>query len=126
NASKEQIAQEIVRIPSMKFDGLSQRGLIVLAMLRGLNVTMADPVPTIIKKLKKQEGIFSKLNRKRRAMLGAMVSRMIGDEPADDYQFLPSQQPGASAAAATTERVATTAPPSPGTIKDEIEESGLF
>src|SRR5438477_2795394 len=33
NASKEQIAQEIVRIRSMKFSGLSQRGLIVLAKL---------------------------------------------------------------------------------------------
>ena len=122
NAGKEQIAQEIVRIRSMKFDGLSQRGLVVLATLRGLNMTMADPVPKIVKKLKKQEGIFSKINRKRRAMLGAMVSRMIGDDTADDYQFLPPQQPGPQG-----ERVATTAPPAPaGTIKDEIEESGLF
>jgi hypothetical protein len=109
----------------MKFDGLSQRGLVVLATLRGLNVSLKDPVPSIVKKLKKQEGIFSRLNRKRRAMLGSMVSRMIGDEPADDYQFLPSQTPGATATAGS-ERVATTAPPSPGTIKDEIEEAGLL
>jgi hypothetical protein len=121
NASKEQIAQEIVRVRSMKFDGLSQRGLVVLATLRGLPASVADPVPKVIRRLKKQEGIFSKLNRKRRAMLGSLVSRMIGDEPADDYQFLPPQQPGAQ-----PERVATTAPPAPGTIKDEIEESGLF
>src|SRR5204862_3376782 len=59
NASKEQIAQEIVRIHSMKFDGLSQRGLIVLATLRGLPARMTDPVPKIVRKLRKQEGIFS-------------------------------------------------------------------
>jgi hypothetical protein len=128
NASKEQIAQEIVRIRSMKFDGLSQRGLVVLSTMRGLSVSLKDPVPSIVKKLKKQEGIFSRLNRKRRAMLGSMVSRMIGDEPADDYQFLPSQQPGAQpTGGAGSERVATTAPPPPaGTIKDEIEEAGLL
>src|SRR2546430_13668249 len=52
---------------------------------------------------------------------------MIGDEPADDYQFLPSQQaaPG-GAGTASSDRVATAAPPPPGTIKDEIEESGLL
>ena len=124
HASKEQIAQEIVRVRSMKFDGLSQRGLVVLATLRGLNVSLKDPVPTIVKKLRKQEGIFSRLNRKRRAMLGSMVSRMIGDEPADDYQFLPSQQQPAGSQ--STDRVATTAPPPPGTIKEEIEEAGLL
>src|SRR3954451_24053911 len=36
NASKEHIAQEIVRISSMRFAGLSQRGLVVLARLRGV------------------------------------------------------------------------------------------
>ena len=126
NASKEQIAQEIVRIRSMKFDGLSQRGLVVLATLRGLSVSLKDPVPTIVKKLKKQEGIFSKLNRKRRAMLGSMVSKMIGDEPADDYQFLPSQHQPATSGTATADRVTSTAAPPPGTIKEEIEESGLL
>ena len=30
NATKEQLAQEIVRIRSMRFAGLSQRGLVVL------------------------------------------------------------------------------------------------
>src|SRR2546430_2772602 len=36
NLSKEQLAQEIVRIKSMRFEGLSQPGLMVLAKLRGL------------------------------------------------------------------------------------------
>src|SRR3954453_19944897 len=37
NASKEQIAQEIARIQSMRFAGLSQQGLCVLARLRGVD-----------------------------------------------------------------------------------------
>src|SRR5271170_1037321 len=37
SATKEQIAQEIVRIRSMEFEGLSQRGLQVLTKLRGIN-----------------------------------------------------------------------------------------
>ncbi len=36
NATKEQIAMEIARIPSMRFGGLSQRGLVVLAWMRGV------------------------------------------------------------------------------------------
>src|SRR2546423_5239637 len=121
NASKEQIAQEIVRMRSMKFSGLSQRGLIVLAKLRGLPAGSEDPVPILIRRLKRQEGFFSKLNRKRRSMLGSMVSKMLGeDTSAADYQFLPPQTPGVA------NPIVTPPPSSPGTIKDEIEESGLF
>ncbi|MEA2708582.1 MAG: hypothetical protein QOF78_1183 [Phycisphaerales bacterium] len=124
NATKEQIAQEIARIRSMKFAGLSHRGLIVLAHMRGLPAAGADPVPVLIRRLKRQEGLFAKLNRKRRAMLGSIVSNMIGDtSAAGDYQYLPPQ-PGATPTTSTS-----TAPPPPGpagTIKDEIEESGLF
>ena len=121
NATKEQIAQEIARCRSMKFAGLSQRGLFVLALMRGLPAMPSDPVPVLIRRLKKQEGLFAKLNRKRRAMLGSIVSNMIGDaSPAGDYQYLPPQ---ASPTASTT---TTAPPPPPGSIKDEIEESGLF
>ena len=120
NATKEQIAQEIARIRSMRFAGLSQRGLVVLARLRGVVCSDADPVPILIRRLKKQEGFFSKLNRKRRAMLGAIVSNMIGEEEsAADYQFLPPPA-GPSGMGGP----APAAPP--GTIKREIEESGLF
>src|SRR3954454_11048136 len=43
NASKEQIAQEIARIKSMRFAGLSQQGLVVLARLRGIEARETDP-----------------------------------------------------------------------------------
>jgi hypothetical protein len=118
NAGKEQIAQEIARIKSMKFAGLSHRGLIALAQLRSVAIKDGDPVPVLIKKLKKKESVFAKMGRARRAALGSMVSKIIGeDQTAKEYHYLPSpQNPG------------TDSPPPPrssNTIKEEIEESGL-
>jgi len=119
SASKEQIAQEIVRIRSMKFSGLSQRGIVVLCRLRGLPAAEDAPVPVLVRTLKKKEGLFSKLNRKRRAALGSLVANIIGEEgQGSDYQYLPSEPaPHADAPTASARG---------STIKDEIEESGLF
>jgi len=114
NASKEQLAREIARIRSMRFAGLSARGLLALARLRGLDADDQDPVPILIRKLKRQEGFFSRLNRKRRSMLGSMVAGIVGEsEVSRDYRFLPD--PSAPSAA-----------PQPESIKDDIESSGLF
>jgi hypothetical protein len=122
--NKEQLAQEVVRIKSMRFEGLSQGGLVILAKLRGVRIGPDDEVPALVKKLKKQEGFFTRLNRKRRALIGSIVSNMLGESDADstDYQFLPPidvapATPGGQPNAATSK-----AP----SIKDEIEESGLF
>src|SRR5262249_35200615 len=119
SASKEHLAQEIARIKVMKFSGLSQRGLVVLARLRGANIRGDENVPILIHRLKKQEGLFARLNRKRRSKLGSLISNMLGDEETgEEYKFLP---PAAGAQ--------HTPPPSSGrsaTIKEEIEESGLF
>jgi hypothetical protein len=122
NATKEQLAQEIVRIRSMAFGGLSQRGLIVLARLRGIPAQDNDPIPALLKRLKRSEGFFSRLNRRRRSFLGSLVSSIVGeDQSTSEYQFLPPQQtPDAAGAAAPPP------PPRQGSIKQEIEESGLF
>lgn len=113
-ATKEQLAQEIVRIRSMRFAGLTQPGLVALARLRGVRVAANDDVPALVKKLKKQEGFFKRLGRKRRAFIGGIVSNMLGESKADgDYQYVPdASSPGAGPKAAS--------------IKEEIEESGLF
>jgi hypothetical protein len=106
----------------MRFEGLSQRGLIVLARLRGVQVPDNEAVPACIKKLKKQEGFFKRINRKRRAMLGQIVSNIIGESEGPttaDYQFVPP--PGGVAGPAAPPQPTSTA-----TIKHEIEESGLF
>jgi len=107
----------------MKFSGLSDRGLLVLAALRGAKIEAADTVPVIISKLKKQESFFTRFNRKRRAVLGGMVSRMLGEDDAKtEYQFLPPAQGGG-----TTGSPSAAGPTqSASSIKEEIEESGLF
>src|SRR5207248_3912554 len=114
NASKEELAKEIVRVRSMRFEGLSQRGLIVLARLRGARITGNEPVPILVRRLKKQEGFFKRLNRKRRAWLGGMVANMLGEEPKGEYEFLPPAQAGSPVSQESA------------TIRDEIEEAGLI
>jgi hypothetical protein len=116
SASKEQIAQEIARIRSMRFAGLSQPGLVALARLRGIEAADDEAVPALVRKLKRKEGMFSRLNRKRRAFLGSMIARMIGEEGPHDYQFLPDGQSTA----------ATSGPASQPTIREDIEEAGLI
>lgn len=120
NLTKEQLGQEIVRIKSMRFGGLSQRGLVALARLRNVDVRGDELVPQLIRKLKKKEGIFSRLNRKRRALLGSIVSKVIGESSSSEaYQFIPpagdgtSPHPGAGAASSAS-------------IKEDIEDAGLF
>jgi hypothetical protein len=115
NASSDLLAQQIVKIRTMRFHGLSQRGLVVLAQLRGVAIQGNESIPDIVRKLKKQEGLFTKLNRKRRAMIGGWVSSMIGENVQADYQFLPAAEAGKSEP-----------PPRSGTIKEEIEEAGLL
>jgi hypothetical protein len=123
NASKEQIAREIARVKSMKFAGLSHRGLIALAQLRGVGIKDGDPVPVLIRKLKQKESVFAKMARARRAALGSMVSKIIGETGTPkDYHYLPPAQ---------NQPEGTVPPPRPTTgsipssIKEEIEESGL-
>ncbi len=118
NAGKEQIAQEIARIKSMKFSGLSHRGLIALAQLRSVPIKDGDPVPLLIRKLKQKESLFAKMGRARRSALGSMVSKIIGEEESSkEYHYLPSSQSATD----------STIPPlkSAATMKEEIEESGL-
>jgi hypothetical protein len=120
NAGKEQLAQEIARITSMRFTGLPLRGLAALARLRGLAVTDEDNERTIVRRLKKQEGFFAKLNRKRRRWIGGIVSNILGEEGVDsDYKFLPPQpgQEASSNIGSNTKHA---------TLKEEIEEVGLF
>ncbi|CAN5430356.1 hypothetical protein BH09PLA1_BH09PLA1_07350 [soil metagenome] len=124
NAAKEQLALEIARIRSMRFNGLTQRGMIVLARMRGLEVRGDEPMPLLVKRLKKQEGFFSRMNRKRRSMLGTIVSNMMGEE-VSEYQYLPPQ--GGAADVPPPSAVTPADPASQSsTIREEIEESGLI
>ena len=116
NATREQIAQEIARIRSMRFAGLSQRGLVVLARMRGLGADESEPMPLIVKRLRRKEGLFQKFNRKRRAVIGSLVSSMVGHaDSSADYKFLPDQSSNPSVAPART-----------SSLKEDIEEAGLI
>jgi hypothetical protein len=130
NASREQIAFEILKIRSMRFEGLSERGLAVLARLRGVELGQGDTVPAMVKKIKKTEGFFARINRKRRALLGSIVAKMVGEEgSSSEYQFLPPQDNGPAApgaVASTSTAGAAPGAPRERSIKEEIEESGLF
>jgi hypothetical protein len=139
-ANNEQLAHEVFHVRRMRFDGLSERGLRTLARLRGVECGPDDAVPALVKRLKKQEGFFARLNRKRRAVLGAIVSNMIGEDEktAAEYQYLPpadaadatgraATAPGSAAASSVAAaNAAANAAGRDRTIKEEIEESGLF
>ena len=126
--SRERIALEIAKIRSMKFGGLSHRGLVVLGKLRGLDVNDADDVPQVIAKLKGQEGFFAKLGRKRRHMVGKWVSRMIGDtdEAAEERGQLPPPANREEAARASASNGHQGRPDPRRKLQDEIEDVGLI
>jgi hypothetical protein len=131
NASKEQIAQEIARIDTMNFAGLSPRGVVILAQLRGLSISSSDSLPVLIRRLQKQEGLFARLNRRRRSMLGHMVASIVGENPGPaDYRYLPDAAPQTKTDPRIADDAASEAPPtgtaSPTSIREEIEEAGLF
>jgi hypothetical protein len=120
NAGKEQIAQEIARIKSMRFAGLSQRGILALARLRGIEIAGTEAIPLLVRKLKKQEGFFSRLNRKRRSILGGMVAKLVGESSAaGDYKFLPPTPGGGTTSPADSSQQS-------GSIREEIEDAGLL
>lgn len=129
NASNEQIAQEIARITSMRFHGLSQRGLIVLCRMRGVDARDTDPIPLLVRQLKKQEGLFQKIARKRRALVGSIVANLVGEaEPVTEYQYLPppnAGQPG-SAGNAPPPRSSAQQHQAQPSLKRDIEDAGLF
>ena len=125
--SRERLAIELTRVRTMRFVGLSHRGLIALAKLRGIDdIRDGDATPAVIAKLKQREGFFAKLSRKRRQITGKLVSRMLGDgDEADavaEHAALPhgTEADAAAASAATARKAAER------NLKDEIEESGLI
>ncbi len=131
NAGREKLALVIAGIRSMRFAGLSQRGLVVLTRLRGLEASDADVIPELVKKLKKQEGLFSRINRKRRAMIGSLVSNMLGEEDRTSTVTFDSPQPGGTKET-TADRAAAVQSGSTkpfareASIKEEIEDAGLI
>ena len=127
-AANEQLAIEIVQHRSMRFLGLSDRGLLALALLRGCDLDGVKSRDELIHTLKRQEGFYSKLKRKTRGWIGKRIGRMIGDETtsggpasgsAERTQTLPP--PGKA-----SPRPADVGGPRQQALKEEIEEAGFF
>jgi hypothetical protein len=107
SASKEVLAREITRSDRSSFEGLSERGLWALARLRGVEPIEGEPREQLQHRLVTNDGLWSRIRRRRRQWVGRMVMRMMSngpDEP-NDYQFLPEE-----------------GPPS---LREEIEEQGV-
>ncbi|MGC4031851.1 MAG: hypothetical protein QM754_08995 [Tepidisphaeraceae bacterium] len=122
-AANEQLAIEIVQNRSMRFTGLSDRGLLALALLRGCELDGVKSRDELVKALKSQEGLFTKLKRKGRGWVGKRLAGILGDET--------TAAPTAAAPAADAK---TTGKPNPPAVdgprqqalRDEIEEAGFF
>ena len=118
-ASLEQMAMEILHLRSMRFNGLSDRGLFALAQLRGCQLEGVTSRDDVVRLLKAQEGFFAKMGRKTRGWVGKRLERMMGDSTT-----APPADSGAPVGSATV----TDAPNAPRQqpLKEEIESSGLF
>ena len=97
----------------MKFGGLSRGALVVLAHLRHAVPAETDDIPTLIHKLKRQESLYEKWQRKKRSMIGKFVANIVGGN-------VPRSPRGRA-----LESSRESSPPHDN-IKEEIEESGLW
>jgi hypothetical protein len=98
SASKEQLAREIAAIGRMDFNGLSDEGLKALAKLRGVRIFATEPREMIEARLRDSEPFWDRVRRKRRSIVGSLVSKIVHESSADseDYRFLPEDKGGPS------------------------------
>ncbi len=107
SVSKERLAKRIATITKVRFDGLSDRGLRALARLRSLELRSGDPRPVVERCLRRQGGLWARVVRKRRALVGSFVGTLLEGATTDgDYQFLPENDANPS-------------------LKDSIENAGV-
>ncbi len=95
SASKEQLAKEIASIKKMDFRGLSDRGLHALARLREVPAGSATPRAELEKAVRTSEPLWDLVRRKRREMMGSLISKMLdggGAPEGEEYKFLPEDR----------------------------------
>jgi hypothetical protein len=96
SASKEQLAKAIAAVTKVRYDALSDRGLRVLARLHGVDAAPHDSRELIEKRLRHQEGLWSRIKRGRRRAVGTWLSRLVeGPEEGGAYEFLPEDSDAA-------------------------------
>lgn len=121
NAGKDQIAIEIIQLRTMRFSGLSQRGLYALAKLRGARVEVDATSEQLLQALKRQEGLFKKLKRKTRSWFGKKVAGWMGET--NEIALPPGDAPQQEPPKSTAEPAAGARP---ANTRQEIEDSGFF
>jgi hypothetical protein len=96
SASKEQLAKEITTIKKMDFAGLSDRGLFALARLREVPIDRDAGRAQIEKAMHLSEPMWDLMRRKRRQLVGSLISKMLdvprAPEEDQEYKFLPEDK----------------------------------
>ena len=92
SASKEVLARQIALVPVGRLEGLSDRGLEVLARLRGLQPADGEPRSRLEQRVKHTEGWRARIRRTRRALMGSLIARAVEPDGADEYRFLPEEE----------------------------------
>lgn len=106
SASKEELAKQIAAVTKMQFGGLSDRGLVALAKLRGVPAWSNEPRELTEARLKDSEPFWQRLRRKRREVVAGALERMIRggqEEAGKEYHFLPEEGGGHSLRESITE-----------------------
>ncbi len=88
------LIREISHIQFTRFEGLSHRGLLALAKLKGINVREDMPTEKLRRVLMDSEGLSGWIARKRREIIAKVIGKLIDDEnkTSREYQFLPDKQ----------------------------------
>ena len=102
------VAQIILAHKRGHYQGLSHRGLMVLAVLRNVRFKETDSVKKLISRLHRREGLWGYVLRKRDRWLGSMLSDLLDGEP----QIQGAQQGGKSQQEAT--------------LREHIEQKGII
>lgn len=109
SASKEALAREIARIKKVDMRGLSPRGLLALARLRGIPTSGNEPPEVLAERIRLSEPFWDRVTRRQRVVLGTVLSRLLHDDKprAEDYRFLPED------------------PSAGGSLRDRIADEGV-
>ena len=85
SAGKEELAKLVATINRARFDTLSDRSA-------EFESGEGDARETVERRLRRQGGFLARAQRKRRAVVGSMIGRLLeGARTEDDYRFLPEE-----------------------------------
>ncbi len=94
SASPEELAREIARVRRMDIRGLSHRGVVALARLRGVPARDGDPDELLLARMRAAEPLACRFERLRRRWMGSVISRLVNGAAGEDehYRFLPEER----------------------------------